>query len=768
MLSESERLRQVQESEPPPTKEEAASSLSYRVWLYWFGEWDSAKLRVLWQEVCNGTPHSAIVASLCVFCGSLCSMRKLIARGMMLDIMARAVVGVHGTDISWVHLWYWQNGWEGLGALALWSLLEWCCLVGKDVCLGLAKAQRQAQSRALYFASMVRQDLAFHATHPSGELAARLDSDTKVLDELCVHGLERLLQGFVALGTLGWLLAMDPYLLGLALFFRIPQLFQVTELSVRLATAYERLADAKAAAAQARACDSLSNVRLIQANGAEREEVAGYCDLLWERLKVVRSSAIISTLLRHSEGLVLLVTECGLLAFGGYRVMSGQQSVGLFSSRRETTNTVIENFHGLEHVYHMVRRCGLLSGRYLALRDRQPSIPNALPIPLNPMPAPLLGALPGPSLEKLKRNVKEMECWRGHWNWLESLGSEDGNTSPQSNKEEGQGATTATVRGSKRGTKSPRKKISSETRTVPLVQQPLTLPRGEITFEGVSFSYPTPLSSPNGPAPSPSPVLLKNVSFRIPNGSVCAFVGPSGGGKTTVGRLIARYWDCDSGRILLDGVDIKSIPLPFLRQCVGSVDQDTTLLSRSIFENVALGQNGGRNKEGGEGAEVSASTITTRERAWKALESAACSEFLAGEGGSGGGGMDTLVGERGGNLSGGQKQRIALARLLLRDPPVAIIDEGTSALDTQSEALVMNALLSQNSSSSPRTRILIAHRLASIQSADMVLVFKGGRVVEQGTPKELAAHVGGVYWGFLQGGGDAAGVGGGVGTSSSH
>ena len=320
----------------------------------------------------------------------------------MLDIMAGAVVGgtvvggpSEGDFSPWSHLWNWREGWDGLGVLALWTLAEWCCMVGKDVFLGLAKAQRQAQSRALYFASMIRQDLDFHSSHSSGELAARLDTDTKVLDEICVHGLERLLQGLVACATLLWLLAVDPYLLALALLLRLPQLLQVTELSVRLATSYERLADARSSAAQARASESLSNVRVIQAHGGEFEEVGGYCDLLGDRLRVVRSSAIVSTLLRHSEGLVLLVTECALLAFGGVRIMSGRQSLGVFTSRRETTGTVIENFHGLEHVYHMVRRFGLLAGRYLALRDRRPAQPN--PPPPTPPPPPPHPPTPNPS-----------------------------------------------------------------------------------------------------------------------------------------------------------------------------------------------------------------------------------------------------------------------------------------------------------------------------------------------------------------------------------
>lgn len=712
LLRESEKVRREQEGEDSDplrsTKPPVGIGRSYleRVWLYWVGDWDGGKLRTLCNEVYFGTPTNSLVAALAVLFGSLASLKKAQARGAMLDIMAMAassssavLTGTSAESASLEGLWGWKEGWGGLRILAFWTLLEWCCLVSKDILLGLAKAERGAQSRAVYFASMLRQDMVFHASHPSGELAARLDSDPKVLDELCVHGPERLLQGLVALGTLGWLIVVDPVLLALALCLRLPQLLQFTEMSVRLASAYERLADAQAAKAQARASDCLANVRLIQAHVGEKEEVVGYCDLLSERLRVVRSSAIISPLLRHSEGLVLLVTECALLAFGGFRVMAGAQTLGVFTSRRETTNSVVENFHGLEHVYHMVRRCGLLCGRYLGLRDRVPTILLPLPIP-SPLPFPLMGALPQQVLKGLAREEMLIGGFEAEW-------AREKNDGPV------QLSQSLRLRGYR--TLSP---FSSQS-TPSSFSSP---PRGDITFENVSFSYPSPSSSDV----NPRPLVLNNVSFHIPGGSVCAFVGPSGGGKTTAGRLLARFYDVTQGRILLDGVDIRTIPVQRLRSWIGMVDQDTTLLSRSVKENVTLGC-----KWGGGGVKgVDDAALRS------ALDGALASEFVdVLEGG-----WDAHVGERGGCLSGGQKQRLGLSRLLLRNPPVAVIDEGTSALDTHCEASIMANLFS--TSASCHTRILIAHRYASIQAATMVVVFSGGEIVECGASKDLLSAKG--------------------------
>jgi ATP-binding cassette subfamily B protein len=199
---------------------------------------------------------------------------------------------------------------------------------------------------------------------------------------------------------------------------------------------------------------------------------------------------------------------------------------------------------------------------------------------------------------------------------------------------------------------------------------------------------------------------------------VLAVVGESGSGKTTAARLLQRFYDPQSGAVLLDGADIAALPVPALRSIVTCVDQDTALLARSVLDNLVLGLD-----------DVDMAAVRD------AVVRAQASEFVADAGGLG-----ALVGERGGRLSGGQRQRLALARMLLRDPLVAVIDEGTSALDGPTEAAFLAALLGDGRSHARRrTTVLIAHRLATVARADVVFVFERGKIVESGSPDALRA-----------------------------
>jgi len=231
---------------------------------------------------------------------------------------------------------------------------------------------------------------------------------------------------------------------------------------------------------------------------------------------------------------------------------------------------------------------------------------------------------------------------------------------------------------------------------------------GEITFDDVSFTYDGAES------------VLKHVSFTIRPGESVALVGPSGAGKTTVANLIPRLYEPQAGRILIDGVDIRRYTLASLRRQIALVPQETLLFSGTIRDNILFGN-----------PEADAEQIQ------KAAEAAYADEFIARLPD----GYDTVVGERGVKLSGGQRQRIAIARALLRDPRILILDEATSSLDSESEALVQAALknLLQN-----RTALVIAHRLSTVRDADRIIVLSGGRIVEEGTHSELLS-AGGAY-----------------------
>jgi ABC-type transport system involved in Fe-S cluster assembly fused permease/ATPase subunit len=227
-----------------------------------------------------------------------------------------------------------------------------------------------------------------------------------------------------------------------------------------------------------------------------------------------------------------------------------------------------------------------------------------------------------------------------------------------------------------------------------------------IEFDQVGFAY------------SPDRSILKNVSFKVPAGQKIAVVGPSGAGKSTLARLIFRFYDVDKGAVRISGQSVAAVTQHSLRRQVGIVPQDTVLFNDSIFYNIQY-------------ARPSAS----REDVMQAARLADIHDFISGlpEG------YDTVVGERGLKLSGGEKQRVAIARVLLKDPPILVFDEATSSLDSQSEKNILAAL---NTISRDKTTLVIAHRLSTIVDADQILVLDQGRVVEQGSHQDLLAHNG--------------------------
>ena len=234
--------------------------------------------------------------------------------------------------------------------------------------------------------------------------------------------------------------------------------------------------------------------------------------------------------------------------------------------------------------------------------------------------------------------------------------------------------------------------------------------RGEIEFDHVSFSY-----------PGAERQALNNISFRTSAGQTVALVGASGGGKTTIGALIPRFYKPTAGQIRVDGIDINELTLASLRHNIALVSQDIVLFNDTVEANIAFGSRNACSRE-----DVIAAAKAAN--AWDFIQQLPQ-------------GLDTSIGEDGAKLSGGQRQRIAIARALLKNAPILILDEATSALDTESERQVQAALatLMQN-----RTTLVIAHRLSTIEHADRILVLDQGRIVETGTHAELM-QAGGYY-----------------------
>ena len=234
----------------------------------------------------------------------------------------------------------------------------------------------------------------------------------------------------------------------------------------------------------------------------------------------------------------------------------------------------------------------------------------------------------------------------------------------------------------------------------------LVVSDGHVRFEDVAFGY------------EPERIILKGVTLDVPAGTSLAVVGPSGAGKSTLARLLYRFYDPTAGRITIDGQNIANVRQDSLRSAIGIVPQDTVLFNDTIGYNIGYG------REGATTSDVEA-----------AAKGAAIDQFIAALPQ----GYDSMVGERGLKLSGGEKQRVAIARTLLKDPPILILDEATSALDSRTEEAIQSTL---DNVARNRTTIVIAHRLSTVVGADQIVVLDAGRVVERGTHAELLAKAG--------------------------
>jgi ATP-binding cassette subfamily B protein len=236
--------------------------------------------------------------------------------------------------------------------------------------------------------------------------------------------------------------------------------------------------------------------------------------------------------------------------------------------------------------------------------------------------------------------------------------------------------------------------------------RPLAVGRGEVAFRDVVFGY------------GPDRTILDGVSFTVPAGKRLAIVGPSGAGKSTISRLLFRYYDVSAGSVEIDGEDVREVTQASLRAAIGIVPQDTVLFNDTIYHNIAYGR-----------------PSASKEEVERAARLARIHDFVTGLPD----GYASKVGERGLKLSGGEKQRVAIARTILKDPPILVFDEATSALDTRTEKEIQASL---DEVARGRTTLVIAHRLSTVVDAEEIVVLDGGRVAERGRHAELLTRDG--------------------------
>jgi ABC-type multidrug transport system fused ATPase/permease subunit len=249
--------------------------------------------------------------------------------------------------------------------------------------------------------------------------------------------------------------------------------------------------------------------------------------------------------------------------------------------------------------------------------------------------------------------------------------------------------------------------------------QKLIVRSGEIVFDHMGFAY------PNGQT------ALEHFDLTVRGGEKLAFVGPSGAGKTTITKLLLRFYDVTEGAILIDGQDVRSVTQDSLRDAIAFVPQEPILFHRSLMENIRYGRRGASDEE-----------------VMLAAAQAHCHEFIS----TFSEGYATLVGERGVKLSGGERQRVAIARAILKNAPILVLDEATSSLDSESEALIQDALQTLMKG---KTVIVIAHRLSTIMKMDRIVVIEDGKIAAEGTHRELLEQSGGLYrklWSIQAGG----------------
>jgi ATP-binding cassette, subfamily B, bacterial len=569
------------------------------------------------------------------------------------------------------------------------ALLVWAMTYLQTYLVGLVGQRALADLRIRIFTHLQRQPIGFYESRPAGVLISRITNDVEALESLVTDSVVTLVQsGLTLFGAIAVLLYLDPglalltfcivpFVAGLSIWFRLVSAgaFRRTRETIGTITAYLQ--------------ETLSGIRVVRSFGQEPRHEAQFAQFNRENcdanMVTVRLNAAYFPTVEMLSGVALAL----IVLYGGYQAIDGHITAGTVVAFVATLAFLFEPIQQLSQLYTTYQSGMAALEKIFQLLDTPPTLEDR-------PGAPALGAIRGDvRFDGVSFAYNPRRRRRKAAGTAPSSGNDGAATAAASASSNSDGAAAALV-----------------------AESPDDIAAG-VTSNGSGAIASSATGSPGGEGAPPAEVLaLDQIDLHVPAGQTVALVGATGAGKSTMAKLVARFYDPTTGRVLVDGQDLREVTAHSLRSQMGIVPQEAFLFSGTIAENIAFGR-----------------PDATSEQIRDAAHAVGADDFIAALPS----GYDTEVGERGAQLSAGQRQLIAFARALIADPRILILDEATSNVDIHTEGRIEAGLRRLLTG---RTAIVIAHRLSTIRRAGRIVVLEHGRIVEQGTHEELIAAAG--------------------------